>query len=277
MSKVKQSHLRTIAEHIAGDRLDVAADMCRSLPYNWIGSWGYHGAQLANWLTDIEASPPFTVFSRGNGKLPFQSWSVLPFVTCGIGMGDCERVCYSVKAWRFPAAYFRQAQNTVLMKHQSDWIAATWLQLPEDDTVRLYVDGDFSSMADWEYWVGLLACRPDLQCYGYSKAWPLFTSYKGEWPTNYLLNLSSGSKHSISDKLLSVPIVRGEFLYVDIPKRLQGRYSDPEYKLAVRQSAAAQGIKRPFLCPGLCGSCTTKGHACGMAKFSGIPIAIGAH
>ena len=65
------------------------------------------------WLKDGEKLP-FSVFTVGNMKLPFLNFSTLPAVTCS-GAGSCLNWCYSFKAWRYPSAFFRQCQNTLLM------------------------------------------------------------------------------------------------------------------------------------------------------------------
>ena len=80
-----------------------------------VNSWAYHAKRLADWLADdMAGAAPFSVFARGNSKLPFFAFSALPFVTCP-GMGACAKFCYSLRAWRYPAAFFRQLQNTWLM------------------------------------------------------------------------------------------------------------------------------------------------------------------
>ena len=59
--------------------------------------------------------PQYTIFAAGNSKLPFQSFSTLPAVTCA-GAGACLDFCYSFRAWRYPAAFARQVQNALLMR-----------------------------------------------------------------------------------------------------------------------------------------------------------------
>ena len=274
---MKQTELLRLAVCISQGKYKKAQAICRSMPkQEKRGTWGYYGIKFADWLDNTDNKPNCTIFQKGNSKLPFYAFSAFPIVTC-IGMGACGDWCYSLKAWRYPTAYFRQAYNTVMIREQSRHIAEAWHKLPNGVTVRLYVDGDIDSMATLRYWFGLLAERPDLSTYGYSKSFALFTAYKGEWPTNYKLNLSSGSKYPVTDALRALPIVRGEFRAVSIPKRLAGKYGDKEYKRAVIDSAKAEGIKG-FVCPGKCGTCTPKhGHACGSDRFAELPILIGIH
>ena len=71
---------------------------------------------MDNWIKFEEflytGIPQFKIFTKGNGKLPFYSFSSLPGVTCP-GAGDCLKFCYSFRSWRYPAAFFRQIQNTI--------------------------------------------------------------------------------------------------------------------------------------------------------------------
>ena len=241
-------------------------------------SWKKESLKLAMWLEDTTTKPVYTIFAKGNSKLPFFSFSALPVVTCP-GLGNCEETCYSFKAWRYPAAFFRQLQNTVLILKQSTHIVTAWENIPNSTTVRLYVDGDIDSMKTLEFWMDRLRERPDIQAYGYSKSWALFLTYKGEWPKNYFLNLSSGSRYddTTRQKMESLPIVRGEFIALEVAHKLKGKYDNPEYKQELRKVAKLQGIEKPFLCSGKCGDCTKKGPACALDTFAKIPIVIGIH
>ena len=89
---------------------------------------------MRKWLADpIKNKPPFTIFAKGNQKLPFWTFSTLPGVTCP-GAGDClvnpedkskRGWCYSFSAWRYVTAYFRQLQNTLLIRlRDKTWIEA---------------------------------------------------------------------------------------------------------------------------------------------------------
>ena len=238
--------------------------------------WYKFGTKLSDYLKGNADKVPFTIFAKGNGKLPFFSFSAVPVFTCP-GMGACESFCYSFKSWRYPCALYRQLLLTVLVKEQNSALTSAFNSLPQGATIRLYVDGDFDSMQTLEYWFNLLRSRPDIRAYGYSKSWPLFTAYKGAFPTNYKLNLSSGGKHTDTSAIAQLPITRGEFIAVTIDKQLQGKYDNADYKSAVRKSAKKQGLGKVFICPGKCGTCTKKGHACGLDTFADIPIVIGIH
>jgi hypothetical protein len=244
------------------------------------GHWRKYGNKLRTYLSGDSSKIPFVVFSRGNnGKVPFSTFSTVPLFTCP-GMGTCSTYCYSLKSWRFPCSLYRQLMLTVLVKEQHSDLTDAFFRLRKNDTLRLYVDGDIDSYRTLKYWFDLLNKRKDVSAYGYSKSWPLFQAYAyttGEWPTNYQLNLSSGSAYTDPNKLADIPVLRGEFVAVEVPKNLVGKYDDLEYKRTVRKAGKALGYERAFVCPGKCGTCTKKGHACGLPSFKNIPILIGIH
>jgi hypothetical protein len=154
-------------------------------------------------------------------------------------------------------------------------------------TLRLYVDGDFHSKECLEFWMDLIKSRPEVRVYGYSKSWVEFVSLHLSgyaWPENYILNLSSGSRHddTLREIMATLPVTRGEFIAVQVDRRhmaskaYQSKRNDghAEYAKDVRQSAG----KRVFVCPGRCGDCMPDGsHACGSPRMNGVTIAIGVH
>jgi hypothetical protein len=231
----------------------------------------------------------FKVFAIGNSKLPFLAWSSLPGEGFCHGAGDCLTAgwCYSFKAHRYPAAFARQAQNSWLLG-SSAGRAAILAALDKFEPrvaamldFRLYVDGDFSSVDQVGFWMAAIAARPWLRAYGYSKAWRELLAYnvvnRGEWPANYRMNLSSGSKHGadIRELVSRLPIVRGEFIAV--PNVGSTKHGDREHNVRLRAAFAAIDSRKAFTCPGKCGECTPTGHACGSDRFRGIPIIIAAH
>ena len=232
----------------------------------------YFMLKFLNWLK-YGGKLPHAVFTIGNVKLPFLSFSTLPGVTCP-GAGNCLDYCYSFKAWRQPAAYFRQVQNTLLM-HDFKTIETEFIKeisrkkfnnLDKID-FRLYVDGDFSSIKDLKNWVQLLKNTPKINAYGYSKSLNLFlqlhdSGYK--FPSNYVLNLSNGGKFdSLRHILKDLYFVRGNFTAVKV---LPGEKIRDKFNSKI------------FICPGKCGSCTAIGHACGnLDKFNNMEIVIPVH
>lgn len=238
-----------------------------------------------NKLSDAIAShaPKFSIFALGgNSKLPFVSFSTLPGVTCP-GAGACIDFCYSYRAWRYPSAFARMAQNAYFMRFAPNVIADAFSLIaskrPDGFDFRLYVDGDFSSGADVAFWMDLLHCTPNARAYGYSKSFAALLGFDliGTWPTNYQLNISGGHNASpaMVEHVRALPITRGEFIAVSIGRKVKSsHHGTPATNQAIRAAFPDQKV---FPCPGACGSCTGKGHACGMPSLKGRVIAIAMH
>jgi hypothetical protein len=241
--------------------------------------WQANFAKLESVITSMQ--PAYSVFAlNGNSKLPFVSFSSLPGVTCP-GAGACLDFCYSFRAWRYPAAFMRQCQNAFLLRHNAPSIVQA-LQAANDSfkgeayDVRLYVDGDFSSVNDVTFWFDTIKAFPLAKVYGYSKSFEAILAYGASYPTNYMLNISGGHNASFEtiEKVKALPITRGEFIAVSIGKKVKGHeHGTPAINKALR--AAFDG--KAFPCPGTCGTCTGKGHACGMQALKGVPIIIAMH
>ena len=249
----------------------------------------YNMVKFINWLKH-GGKLPYKVFIVGNSKLPFLSFSVLPGVTCP-GAGACLNYCYSFKAWRQPAPFFRQVQNTLLMLNNFNLIklelnnalytkkgnlrlnfkkfiyeSNNKLHLAKID-FRLYVDGDFSSIKDIKNWMKLLKNTPIIKAYGYSKSLNLFLQLHDQnykFPSNYVLNLSNGGKYDLLIPILEkLYFVRGKFTAV---------------KISNGENIREKFNHKIFICPGLCGKCTNKGHACGnLTTFNNMEIVIPVH
>jgi hypothetical protein len=221
--------------------------------------------------------PELTIIkSDGNSKLPFYAFSSLPGVTCP-GAGECLKFCYSFRAWRYPDAFARQIQNAFLMRFYPDSIRDAFDTIPDGSDFRLYVDGDFSSVSDVDFWFSLLLSRPSIKAYGYSKSFAELLSYVGAYPSNYALNVSSGHSHSVDtvNRIKDLPITRGEFRAVSVGFKVKSNMHGTK---AVNDALRIKSNERIFPCPGKCGSCTGKGHACGMLdSLKGRVIAIAIH
>jgi len=244
--------------------------------------WQTAFAKLADTFADEK--PRFSIFALGgNSKLPFVSFSTLPGVTCP-GAGECINFCYSYRAWRYPAAFARMAQNAWLMRFNRYAISAAFDSLadsrPDGFDFRLYVDGDFSSVGDLHFWMTHIKLQPTVRAYGYSKSFALLLGYDTaghEWPKNYMLNISSGHNASAAlvEHVKSLPITRGEFIAVSIGQKVTAsQHGTPEINAKLR--AAMPEIKI-FPCPGSCGTCTGAGHACGLPQMKFKTIAIAMH
>jgi len=255
-------------------------------------TWAYVYRKFEKFMNT--GMPQFLIFNpKGNKKLKFYAFSTLPGSLGCPGMGACQDWCYSLKAWRYPEPYFRQLQNLLLVKAQSEYIAQAFQAIPIGKTLRLYVDGDHDSLETLQMWFDLLKTRPDLQVYGYSKSWDLFLKYNASgqtFPSNYVLNLSSGSKFEsfplselgMKEMMLKLECVRNEFLALKsrlaMPKN--GRADREEYMPYVRElkkAAKEQGYGNVFVCPGVCYDCMPNGkHACGDINLN-VPVVIGIH
>ena len=266
-----------------------------------MGETGKHWIRDLNKLRDLvqdkDCSPRFSILIQGNTKLSFLSYSELPIVTCP-GAGECAEFCYSLKAFRYPAAFCRMAQNTWLRQKPSgrahiEDSFSSYCDYAEywGETIdfRLFVDGDFADSESVDFWMGLIKSKPILKAYGYSKSFKLLTNWQkngGQFPSNYTLNMSSG--HNASQALIKaaadLPITRGDFIAVQTPTKWKNAdYGSAAYNRELVDTYKAETGKKAFPCPGKCDSCRmVKGknvHACGdsSAKMRGLDIIIAMH
>lgn len=278
---MKTKVLKTLANLLVTESDSVIVSAFRAAAADCSPAW----SKALNYVADVISgtkSPRSIFILKGNSKLPFATFSTLPGVTCP-GAGECLDWCYSYKAWRFPGAFTRQCQNTWIVRKRPDLIVQAFNALRDGVTLRLYVDGDFDSPQTFRMWMRLLASRPAISAYGYSKSLDIISENKNFVPSNYTLNLSSGSRfddENLVNDLQSNGFVRGRFVAVPIGQKTD--YTDPNYHRAVRSAASEAGLGKVFSCPGKCGSCTSVGHACGTRKADGshlvpLTIAIGIH
>jgi len=268
-----------LAKLTAAKKYQDVVNIISTFPDNGRSSWGEAAKKFIPFLLDRSIAAPYRIFTKGNSKLPFYSFSNLPIVNCP-GKGECVKWCYSLKAWQYPFAFFRQLQNTILVNEQSPQLVDAFNKLPRNTDVRLYVDGDFNSAATLEFWFKLISDRSDLKVYGYSKSWELFLDYFNAgklFPSNYVLNLSSGSKYDnfgpTRAAMQQLPITRGEFVAINAPRNSSTQ--------SLKQIAQTFGMKKIFVCPGQCGSCIKKQgknvHACGSKLLKGTTVVIQTH
>jgi hypothetical protein len=284
------ANLRTIAEQFNPETTaaELSAMLDTAYKVETGTGWIHNKAKFDDFLKT--GKPIFSIFAAGgNIKLPFLSFSSLPFSTCP-GAGSCSSFCYSVKSWRYPASFFRQLQNTWLEFHSRETITDELTRLMKTRKFasmqrvefRLFVDGDFSSIESLTGWMRSLANHPKIAAYGYSKSLQLFADYQAAglpWPDNYKLNLSNGSIYDTTEPLQklikALPVYRGQFIAVAIESRYPADlHRSKEYRQAVKTAYDGRG----FVCPGRCATCTkSNGHACGSDRFKEVPILIGIH
>ena len=237
-------------------------------------------------------TPAFSIWTQGNGKLPFLSFSAAPGEGVCPGAGDCLDFCYSFKSWRTFTPFARQLQNTILLDTQAgrDHITRQLdLQLSKRKyrgrtaDIRLYVDGDFRSRDEIRFWFDAIENRP-VKVYGYSKSLNLFRNLwvEGEHvPANYKLNLSSGGKYDhLHDFLLQTgaPWVRGRFVAVPIVQKGILDLTRADRRVMINWAKAEFGTaSKNVVCPGRCGDCTKFGHICGLDKFDDYNVLISVH
>jgi hypothetical protein len=285
-----RSRLRRLAERLGAARsLGEVGLILRRFASRVRGtSWAGRALTLSSFLLGISDEVPHAVFVKKNAKLPFWNFSTLPGVTCP-GAGECLDWCYSFRSWRHAAPFFRQAQNTLLLRYAPQFVREAVAALPEGAVVRLFVDGDLDSYQSVAVIMGALRARPDLRAYGYSKSWDLLAQYHAleGVPPNYVLNLSAGGagqKVSLGE-MMRLPFVRGEFVGVEPDGRHArgfARYESADYHRDVRRVALALYPDDKVLsCPGQCGTCCKAKDggppACGDPALKGLVIANGLH
>ena len=244
--------------------------------FNSVG-WKTNFEKLGTTIHTLK--PSFAIFAKsGNSKLPFVSFSTLPGVSCP-GAGDCLNFCYSFSSWRYPAAVMRQLQNAFLLRFNKAAIVQAFTNFDKKATkaydLRLYVDGDFASVEDVTFWFDTIR-NTKARVYGYSKSFNELLGYTGTYPSNYVLNISSGHSHDKAtiDRVKALPITRGEFIAVNLGRKIK---SNEHGTIEINKALREKFGKKAFPCPGSCGSCTGKGHACGMQSLKGLPIIIAVH
>jgi len=291
MKVTKAIALKAARELIAGET-QTARRIVAAHPTGGVQSWAGVFKKLIAQAESIESltleRAAFSVFARGNSKLPFWSFSSMAILDCP-GRGECAAWCYSLKSWRNPNALGRQVSNSMLLRTQAgrDLIASEFSRL-KTETVRLYVDGDFDSKETLTFWMDLIKTRPDIQVYGYSKSWVEFIALHLSgyaWPANYLLNLSGGSRFGdgVRVAMESLPVVRGEFLAVPVDREHLKNHSYQSRRNAgfrdYAKQVRANAGRKIFVCSGDCGDCLTiagkNQHACGSDRMREVAIAIG--
>jgi hypothetical protein len=247
-AKRLRTFTRQLEEETFGDGWINSVDKC----VEWLRS--------GRWRREFITPGENAISSAGNRKLPYFAFSTLPGVTCP-GAGAClyrnfategepeggmtgrnfkQGWCYSFAAWRQPGAFFRQLANTILirgakhvLREELDELQRIAVERSERYTVRLYVDGDIDSLETLEFWMEEAKRHDRLDFYGYSKSWDIFLAADRKhgsawWPSNYVLNLSGGSRHEgtagyedIVARMRRLPITRGKFVAVPLLEKFR--------------------------------------------------------
>jgi len=297
---MKISTLKPIANAINAGELRHAQTLIRSALISEPGAhWHKYLTRIITLIDSTLANTldamPFTVIAKGNSKLgdKFLTWSTLPATEPGgigcPGAGGCVKFCYSLKAWRYPAAFCRQAQNTILLQSTGGRAqivkALDAFENSEYRIFRLYIDGDFSARPavdgkdDFAFWMKCIIDR-SIITYGYTKSFSTIVQHRGKLPNNYKLNISSG--HNATPRTIDAvrrrTITRGEFNVVISAKVPVEGHGLPAHRQALVKAYRAKTGRKAFACPGACNTCTPRhGHACGSDKFNNVDIIIAAH
>ena len=177
--KITQKILLTTARELIRGKTKRAEKLVASLPAGSAASWSGVFRKLINQAKALESGTlergAFSIFAKGNSKLPFWSFSSMAILDCpgrGGGSGGCSSFCYSLKSWRNPNAAGRQLSNSMILRYACgrDLIRAEFAKL-KTETVRLYVDGDFPDKETLAFWMDTIRTRPEVSVYGYSKSW----------------------------------------------------------------------------------------------------------
>ena len=185
----------------------------------------YFATRFLSWFEDKRGPLPFSVFAAaGNQKLPFYAFSSLPGFDCPgaalvfTGTMNTRRKTSAragvtlSRGWRYPAAFFRQLQNSVLLRSNAgrEIVANQFNEIPRGGPCAYMLTG-ICSLEILRFWMDLCKSRTDITIaghnglagYGYSKSWKLFIELDRSgyvWPANYLLNVSSGSRYGDEEK-----------------------------------------------------------------------------
>ena len=245
-----------------------------------------------NGVIDNDYVLPFNVFKVGNKKLPFINYSTIPLTNC-VGASECKKYCYSLNSMRFPLASLSWLQNQILETHYFNIIdrefsmiiskAKFKKQLAKQGHIdfRLYNDGDFSTIENMMKWFNLLKKYPSIKCYGYTKSLNLIrtlTLLDYEFPNNYRFNVSNGGKYDNlgqSTIIKENPCYRGNFIAYNLnDKRHKTSHGISKDEIKTIRN---DFDKKVFICPLVCDTCTSKGHACGSDNFKNLDIVIPIH
>ena len=297
---MKLSTLKTCEQLIgSNDLAALGAELRQVIKAEDKPDWIKYLGRLHTFVLVLECgqtpTAPFSIYGESNDKLgdDFLTYSQLIGGDHCPGAGECLDYCYSKKAHRYPAAWCRQAQNAILARSDTGralLVTALDNKLLERKykeldqvTFRLFVDGDFISTQAVLFWMDVLRDRPRLSCYGYSKSFNellaagvVLDIQDKQWPVNYILNVSDGHRHSpgMVKSIESLPITRGRFVTVKMPYKVQSKmHADRGHQIKLRDVYGAKA----FTCPGKCGDCTPKGHACGSSRFNDVDIIIAVH
>jgi len=158
----------------------------------------------------------------------------------------CAAWCYSFQALRYANVFYRWAiltlSATIDPYRHAMLVMGQMLKLYKGRKkiriMRLFVDGDFASTTHVHAWMEAIkhahkASGGRIIVYGYSKSWKEILELarrRYRFPNNYVLNLSSGSRHgpAMLNSMKRLKISRGRFVAVALLERLVVRALGPK-------------------------------------------------
>lgn len=177
------------------------------------GRWHKEAEMFVDYLHTGRPFHPILTYGSKDASFGF---STLPLLTCP-GAGECVAWCYSLKSWRYPESFFRQMQNFDLLRRAhhdrevSELFEDEIQNLPEEEHIRLYRDGDFQDANDVLFWIALAEQFQDRMFWGWTKAFDAVRQafeIGSEIPRGFRLRLSgNGRVHPPGDLLLHKNIV----------------------------------------------------------------------
>ena len=155
-------------------------------------------------------------FTKGNSYLPKGTWSFnlpsgwsCPHAKNCLAFADRETGkivngkeqtfrCYSATVERYPAVRKQVWDNFEVLKHANhgDMVRMLLEALPQKAThVRIHGGGDFFSQIYFDAWLDVVARRPNIQFWAFTKSLPFWVARLDGIPVNLALTASCGGRH----------------------------------------------------------------------------------
>ena len=118
------------------------------------------------------------MLTKGNSKLhkSIGCWSITPVLSCP-NCKQCAKTCYAMKSYRrYPSVQKAWDRNFESTMDADRFYGEMYKELEKGKfkVVRIHVSGDFHSQAYVNTWEKLCRKFPEIQFYGYSKAFGVF-------------------------------------------------------------------------------------------------------
>lgn len=113
-----------------------------------------------------------TYISEGNEKTGnCYSFDLPARLTCPGMTATCGEKCYAAMLMRiYPAVDAKYARN-LEFANSPEFVAHMVRNIPRNCEFRIHVSGDFNDSAYVEQWAAIIARRPDVTFYAYTRSW----------------------------------------------------------------------------------------------------------